>query len=254
MTSEQLKDYLYCPMYYQYRHIEKLSTPPHTIMSSYEFGVRRVMFWMFTQIQNGQTPELKEMLRRFGVYWLEEEDPKSLKIYRERKQNEDRRLSGLSTIERIFRYFEKKPGTPILINKRYTVPVSGIDVTGNYDLIRELQWEHRHETQLEIVSIQNRVGNLSSDLLKYDLDLLLSVHAFREQFQQEEDRSLAVIINEKSHPKKVKIEDYNLEHLKVMVETVAENIDKKRFYIMPNRNCKICPFIRECKSKTKGAI
>jgi hypothetical protein len=223
----------------------------------YKKAVHKTISYLYFSAMGGFMPSAKQMKDKWATIWAEERDGKqNLKeeFFKERKYQEtktgfskyDKSITkGYELIHNFYHLNKDNHGIPIAVDHEFRVPIAGVTVTGNFELIREAIDKSSPNRFIEIVDFKTGTEATDMFLVNNDLNLTVMSYAFRNLFQAKEDR---LTYNYLKTGKEIYTsrEEKHFERMKVIVEGVAEGIANKRFYPRQSFMCKACPFKEAC--------
>jgi RecB family exonuclease len=258
LTLQQIHDYLNCPMEYNMKHELQLKVED-TESIRYKRAVHKTISYLYFSAMGGFMPSAKQMKDKWATIWAEERDGKqNLKemVFKERKwvdqfgtKNDKHIIKGFELIHNFYHLNKENHGVPIAVDHEFRVPIAGVTVTGNFELIRESIDKSSPNRFIEIVDF--KTGSEATDmfLVNNDLNLTVMSYAFRNLFQAKEDR---LTYNYLKTGKEIYTSrtDKHFDRMKAIVEGVAEGIASKRFYPRQSFMCKACPLKDACDIAT----
>lgn len=254
LSLDQIHTYLHCPTEYDFKYEKKLSQEePDSI--KYKKAIHKTISYLYFNAMGGYLPSAKQMKDKWATIWQEaKEEQRDLsdillkeRLYQtRRKDTTDKHIvQGMELIHNFYHYNKDNHGIPIAVDHEFRVPIAGVTVTGNFELIRESIDKLSPTRFIEIVDF--KTGNEATDmfLVNNDLNLTIMSYAFRNLFQAKEDR---LTYNYLKTGKEIYTSrtDKHFDRMKAIVEGVAEGIANKRFYPRQTFMCKTCPFKDTC--------
>lgn len=255
LNLDQIYAYLHCPLQYQFKYENKIQTV-ESDTTKFKKAVHKTIAYLYFSIMGGWMPTSKQMKDKWATIWKESKDEHtdlSELLLKERTYNIKRKpntidkhiTQGFELIHNFYYYNKDNHGTPIAVDHEFRVPVSGITMVGNFELIRETLDKSSPNRFIEIVDF--KTGNEATDmfLVNNDFGLTASSYAFRNLFQSKEDRLTYNYLKTGKEIYTGRVEKH-YDRMKATVDGVAEGIANKRFYPRQTFMCKTCPFKETC--------
>lgn len=249
LDIDELMAYCHCPMYYylKYRHHDKKNHYVNTI-EKYNLDLHRAVYSFYSMIQNGESPSLSILKRAWGRLWIGKKSAEEFIVTTPtswRDSYESRRKRGIDSIVKFYEQFKVNPGFPLAINTPYELQLGGdLILTGRWEIIREVEVRPgQREIQLLNFKVDDKVHN--AIYMEKDLDITASSYAFRQQFNQCEDRLICYGLDKGKFHSVVRDEtEYNM--LKHTARCVQQAIDQQLFYACPKASCYQCLYRNQC--------
>lgn len=254
LTLEQIHTYLQCPAAYQFKYEHGIEAEePESV--KYKRAVHKTVNFMYFSVLGGRMPTAKQMKDKWATIWQQEKEggiDLTEHLLRERITNSPKQgkgdkhiIQGYEMIHNFYHYNKDNIGVPIAVDHEFRVPIAGITIRGNFELIRETVDKSSPNRFIEIVDF--KTGNEATDmfLVKNDFNLTVMSYAFRNLFQATEDRLTYSYLKT---GKEIYTErgEKDFDRMKAVIEGVAEGIANKRFYPRQTFMCKSCPFRDTC--------
>ena len=252
LTLDQIHTYLHCPAEYRFKYEMGIPMDDH-VSVKYKKAIHRTINYLYFSVLGGRMPTSKQMKDKWATLWAEETaaiPELSEFLLRERPRQSapkvDKHITqGFELIHNFYHYNKDNIGIPIAVDHEFRVPVGGVTIKGNFELIKETIDKSNSNRFIEIVDF--KTGNEATDmfLVNNDLNLSLMSYAFRNLFQGEEDRLTLNYIKSGKEIYTSRTEK-DFDRMKAIIEGVAEGIANKRFYPRQSFMCKSCPFKEVC--------
>lgn len=243
ITIQQIKDYIRCPLYYKFVHVNSLPLTD-TLNDFYkEYLKLSIYFYYFSVIEN-KTKSFDSILRKWESLWFSSQMVgKFISEALNKKSNE-----AVIILGNVYKKIRAENITPIAVNFTYEAIFEGADnihITGNIDLIRILHDKtRRRETHIVFFSLARNY--LDEFLVKGDIPLSIASYGFRSNFKEQEDK---IIINN------ILCKDDNIairsgadyHRAEKAVRNICRGIEEKIFYPVSNKLiCSNCQFKLFC--------
>lgn len=249
LDVEELMAYCHCPMYYylKYRHQGKKDHYVGTI-EKYNLDLHRAIYSFYSLIQNGENPSLSILKRAWGRFWIGKKSAEEFIVTTPtswRDSYESRRKRGIDSIVKFYEQFKTNPGFPLAINTPYQIQLDDdFILTGRWEIIREIELDNgQREIQLLNFKVDDKVHN--PIYMEKDLDITASSYAFRQQFNQTEDRLICYGLDKGKFHSVVR-DDTEYDLLKHTARCVQQAIDQQLFYACPKATCYQCLYRTQC--------
>lgn len=258
LTIPEIQTYLYCPYQYKLRYVDGLDQEKEG-SRAYKEAMHKAIYSFYYALLDGRILTPKQMKDKWASIWAEYrysgedlvqslfEERQVLKYRSYEIDKRDYNMEGFKSLMDFHRKNNKNPGVPIAINHDYRVSIDGINVSGTFELVRELNDKDKQNRFIDIVDF--RMGNEMSDpmLLQQDLHSTVASYAFRNLFQKKEDRMVLSFLKKGTEYEVHKTEeDYN--RMKSIIKGVANGIERKEFYPRHTFLCKSCPVKEICQA------
>lgn len=255
LSLDQIHTYLHCPAEYQFKYEHGIEAEePDSI--KYKRAVHKTVNFMYFSVLGGRLPTAKQMKDKWAAIWAEEKETsfdltehllkeRDMKTRYGGRSSDKHMVQGYEMIHNFYHYNKEDIGTPIAVDHEFRVPIAGITITGNFELIRETVDKSSANRFIEIVDF--KTGNEATDmfLVNNDLNLTVMSYAFRNLFQAKEDR-LTYSYMKTGKEIHTQRGEKDFDRMKAVIEGVAEGIANKRFYPRQTFMCKACPFRDTC--------
>lgn len=256
LTIPEIQTYLYCPYQYKLKYVDGLDEEKEG-SRLYKEAMHKAVYAFYYALMDGRIMSAKQMKDKWASIWANYryngenlvqslfEERQVLKYRSYEIDKRDYNLEGFKALMEFHRQNNKNPGVPIAINHDYRISIDGINISGTFELVRELK--EKQNRYIDIIDF--RMGNEISNpmLLQNDLISTVTSYAFRELFQNEEDRViLSFLKNGKEHAVQKTEEDYK--RMKAIIKGVANGIERKEFYPRHTFICNSCPVKDICQA------
>lgn len=240
-SYSEIMDYLYCPMYYKYIHVDKITSPVLTMNMDFKNALENMMFKMLSKMLDREGVEMEYLKAEFAQSWVMLDIPNGVKYY---KMHRTKTREGISTMVKMFNAAKNSDLIPLLINEPYKVHVGEYDIMNNFDCIRQIRSNGQNIIDIIVCKV---ISSASMAIPNKDLEVLLDSYAFRTIFGKQEERLLMLVLNDYDKNRYVRLKDEDYQNLIDAVNAVCGAINRKEFYLCPSKSCSPCPFAKMCK-------
>ena len=247
LSIEQIKDYQYCPMLYQYNHVLKVKPPKTTVVDKFAIhSLKQSFYWYFHEQQDGKTPSIRELRKKFGSLFMFDRtysETMFLDMRSRARTLETRAVKSLTNFNEIY---SKDLGVPLLINTDYSLELNDVKVTGTIPVIRETQYK-----DVELVSFTDdiinspRANNTYKTQVQRDIDIIASSMAFKKIYGWDIDSHFAYSMYH-GDVFTCKVDGPLMLNFEKIVTNVAKAIDNDVFYPVYNSRCSTCAYRQRC--------
>lgn len=254
LRLDELYTYLHCPAQYNFKYGYELELD-ETESVMYKKALHKTISYFYFQKLGGIVPTARQMRDKWASIWKEtKEESESVAeiILKERQYQRGRRTvdkkitQGFEMIHNFYHFNKEKEEIPIAVDHEFRVPIAGVTVIGNFELIRETIDKSSPNRFIEIVDFKTSTRTTDMFLVNNDLYLSIMSYAFRNLFQSKEDRLTYSYLKtgEEIHTSRT---EKDFDRMKATIEGVAEGIANKRFYPRQTFMCKDCGFKDACE-------
>ena len=258
LSLDQIHAYLHCPTLYQFKYEHTLPVE-ESESTKYKRAVHKTISYLYFSMMGGFVPSPKQMKDKWATLWAEEKNEKinltdhllkQRHVEGGRKNRSETKVDkysvkGMEMIHNFYHLNKDNYGIPIAVDHEFRVPIAGVTVTGNFELIRETLDKSSPNRFIEIVDFKTGTEATDMFLVNNDLNLTVMSYAFRNLFQAKEDR---LTYNYLKSGKEIYTgrDEKHYDRMKAIVTGVAEGIANKRFYPRQTFMCKSCEFKNVC--------
>lgn len=252
LTIDQILSYLECPASYEFKY--KTNAPcEESETVKYNRAIHKTIDFYYYNLMGGITPSPKRMKDKWASLWNEAKvgglDTSEFLLkergYKQPKIIDKRVSQGAEAIHNFVTSASDRQEVIIAVNHEFRVPIGGVTVVGNFELIREIVDKSSPKRFIEIVDF--KAGTSSNDLFHVNNDLRLTImsYAFRNIFQGKEDR---IVVDYLKNNTQIitKRGDKDFRRMTAIVEAVALGIGSIKPYPRQGIQCKACPFKEIC--------
>lgn len=243
ISVQELKDYIRCPLYYKFVHMNKL---PETKDINYYYNERIKLclsFYYFSLIDR-KVKSFESILRKWESVWFGNDMCELFnKDTLNTKSNE-----AVMLLTKVYKRIIKEKITPVAVNFNYEVIFPGeenIHVTGEIDLIRIINDRTRKkQTQLLFLCMSRYYPD--SFMIKSNLFFSLASYAFRDSFKEKEDSIIIDSVYGKEDVLTTRTGG-DFSRARKSVENICRGIKNNVFYPTSNKiACSNCAFKLFC--------
>lgn len=260
ISVDQIHAYLHCPTKYKFEHVDKIQGQPDK-SAMFKKALHQTISYFFLSAMGSHLPSLGQMKDKWASIWQDMTNASSsienillATSYavaptrgrtKERQPMDSQQIAGLEMIHNFYHFNKNNPGNVIAVDLEYRVPVGDVNVTGRFELIREIVDSSDGKRYIEIVDFKTGSDSIDAFTVKHDLNLTLASYAFRNAFHSTEDRLKYHYMKSGKDVITVRREnDFN--RMKAIVSGVANGIQAKALYPRQTFMCKACPFVEMC--------
>lgn len=252
ISVDELLTHYQCSLKHHYAYRAQL---PYEETENARFGeaIHRTVYSFFYHVMNGSILTEKEMRKKWesiGNNLASDDATDMLAIRSHPKHRSQANVRGMDMLHHFYRFNASNPGTPIVVDEPFRLPIGGVTLTGSFELIREIHDPSEESRFVEIVDFKTSTQEPHWFQVKNDLRLTIMSAAFRHMFRSNEDRlkyhflksgrDIVTYRNEKDYAR-----------LERIVRDVASSIEQER--IVPKQDpiwCRSCPFQEACDMET----
>lgn len=247
LTTEAVKDYMYCPMLFKYNYVKVLKPSKTTTIDKYAlYCLNQSLMWYFHSAQDTKSiPSLGSLRLKFGEYYLKDRTVGETVFMSSVRFNRGRVLEKrcVEALHNFYNMFSKDLGVPILINKDYKISFSDIDLIGTIPVIRESSGRIQQLSFYpDILAGKATTLELSSHR---DIDVIASSMAFKNLYGEAPDihTSVGMFCNKTCN---LKIGAPSYHNLETIISKVGKAIQENIYYPVYNDHCINCAYREKC--------
>ena len=253
LNIQEIYDYLNCPLKYRFRYINKIEVE-ETKSVLFNKYIHKMAYFFFYSVMNERIPTMKQMKDKWASFWKEFYEQPSVTEFllkerpldsKARKEIDRHHLIGYEMIHSFYRKYQDNPGIPIAVDHEFRVPISGINVTGKFELIREAIDNQTSSRFIEIVDFKTGTTEADPFFIRNDLSMSIASYAFQNTFNASEDRLVYIYLKSGQEIHTHRGEN-DIKRMQATVEGVADGIARRKFYPRQSFMCKTCPFKSVC--------
>lgn len=255
LSLDNIHTYLACPAKYKFKYVDNIQLDLNKNVL-FKKAVHEAVYYFFYSTMGGTLPRPAAMKDKWASIWSKTNDKgnpidlimKTTPGLYGRKQGEgtDKHLvQGMEMIHNFYHFNQANPGSVITVDQPYRIALDDVNVTGKFELIREILDANDGKRYIEIVDFKTSDDSIEPFLVKNDFNLTLASYAFRNVFKATEDRLKYHYLKTGRDIITVRREnDFN--RAKATVKGVANGIKNKDFYPRQSFMCKSCEFKDVC--------
>jgi len=226
LSTEEISDYIKCPLYYKFVHIDKLPLT-RTLDDYYKEYIKLSIFFYYFSLIEKKTKSFETILRKWESLWFSDKMMDSFMEDQIRKKSNE----GVMLLSSFYKKVEKETAVPIAVNFPYEIIFKGeenLHVTGEIDLIKIVNDRTRQrETNIVFLCMSHR--HMSDIRVKTHLRLTLASYAFRENFKEKEDRIILDHILNKGDNESTRTGN-DFSRAEKVIRNIDRGIKNKAFY------------------------
>lgn len=195
-TIEQVLDYMNCPLCYHLKHEKEVALPKNFLIDNKNIAYQEVMFetirYFYIEHQKGKPPTYKKLCDKFYRSWLEKTDSldtmsiltrKMKNATRDAREEQSRYVKeGYRSLENFYKNNASTKQAVLAVNHPYNIKIKGIEITGNFDLVREILNPKSKLREIQLVNFQLTRQKPSEEDLNNNLELLTMALGFKQIF------------------------------------------------------------------------
>jgi|AntRauTorckE6833_2_1112554.scaffolds.fasta_scaffold08225_5 CRISPR/Cas system-associated exonuclease Cas4 (RecB family) len=244
-TIEELKVFGQCPLKYKYGYMNDYKYRKSR-EQEYADSIRSVSTWFFDNVRTGSIPTKREIRKKWGSIWHKGKDVYDILFDTSYKYERRRNIKGVEKIDKFYDRFTKTPGTILINNYPFDVPIgNGHILKGRFDIIREV--EKNNSTRIELLNLRTDKYVPYSRLRERDLLLTIHDYAYRKTFEQIPDQLAYYAFKNDTRAVIDPMRPKHFKKLETMVNNIASIIDQGLFFPRFDEEHKIC---RHCDYTT----
>jgi CRISPR/Cas system-associated exonuclease Cas4 (RecB family) len=251
---DELHAYLNCPLKYRFKHVNKIEVKKGK-GALFKEALHKTIFSFYFALMGERLMTGKQMKDKWASVWgemrgerqeLDEFLFESSNGKEKKNKNDKYNIQGFEMVHNFHHYNKDNPGVPIAVNLEYRVPIGGVTLVGNFELIREKVDKITQKRFIEIVDFKTGVEQTDPFLVNTDINLTIASYAFRNLFQSKEDRMTYHYLKtgKEIYTKRTE-KDYK--RLEAIVSGVAKGIRDEQFYPRQSFMCKTCELKDICE-------
>lgn len=250
ISINEVIDYARCPMLYFFKYKAKdVKTEYINLVEKYDEDIHKVIYYAFTNVQDGKGIEIKDIKASWGKAWIKDKR-KSHIMFNESLSTKDtyneRRRKGLLSLLRFQKEFTNNPGFPIAINLPYKIPITkNLELTGNFELIRENELK-----EIEVFTFKTDEHANTKVTKENDLKLVASSIAIKDYVKSDNIKHIMYHVDKFNYSIHNN-NDLNKEFFIYSVKNIFKSIYNNIYYMGPDSNCYVCPYKDICGNKSK---
>jgi len=242
LTIQQIKDYIKCPSFYNFKHIEKINESP-LLSSALSEKMHTVIYHFFFKVMDGKVPELEYLRSKWEHLWFGKKINPIKYVTTPRNETWEIGMKSVVLLDNFYNSTYLNPGFPLVVNQGFSVQIGDHLVTGKFEVVREIMDGPRRI--IEILAYNTSSQAPIQWLVDNDIYISVLSYAFREKFQSKEQRETVYHLKTNKTFFTYRTED-QLKKLASIVNNVAEGIKKQIFYPRHLYMCNSCSYKDTC--------
>ena len=201
-TTEQVLDYMMCPLCYHLKHVQQLPLPKSFSIDSHNVYYQEAMYetirYFYMEMQKKKAPTYKKLCDKFYKSWLERTDTvDTMSILTRDLDNasvSSRSIQskyvpeGYKVLKQFYIYNQDTKQAILAVNEPYNIRIADADFSGNFQVIREVLNPSTKLREIQLVEFQlGRIKPALEDLNK-NIELLTMGIGFKEMFKIQPDK------------------------------------------------------------------
>ena len=240
LSSQQVDDYLTCPLKYKYIHILRVPIPPHHTMI-YGKAIHRAVAEYYQAKKRCEKITLDKLISVFEGSWSSEG-------FLTREHEERRLAQGKEVLKRFFEQEQQKDEIPTYVEEEFSFVQGNIKLIGRWDRVDVTQ---EGGIIIDYKTSEVRDQGRADSEARNSVQLPIYAMAYRERFGQ-----LPVGVEfrflETGLVGRLKNLERRIEQTKAKIEKVADRIKQRDFSPSPQyMACEFCPYRGICPYEEK---
>jgi hypothetical protein len=253
---DQLIDYITCPLLYDFKHNKEIKADTtergrpnkHSILELYDKALHKAIGSLFHAVQEGFYPGIHFLSKKWGFLWVKpraEQEDIRFRTTSWRDTHERKRQQGWNKLKALWEYYKENPGTPIMVDYPYTIPIGKHVLRGTIDLVRVVKNEQGRE-YIELTEFVTDERNAPFLHIRRDWRVTAATLAFREIMNVKAEKIVYHgIISGKLQPTTRDESDY--QQLEKLLNSIELARNHNIFYPVFNERCLTCPYEKHCE-------
>ena len=251
ITIQEIIDYSKCPMYYFFKYKNKdLKTEYINLIEKYDIDIHKALYYSFTRVQEGSPIRIEDLKAAWGRAWVKDKRKSEL-IFTDTLLNKDtyneRRRKGLTSLITFHKNFNKNPGFPVIINKKYNLKISNnLTLIGSHEVIREMK-DEMDKNYIEVCTFKTDEHTNNKINKQFDLKLIGSALAIKEEIQNVDFKYMMYHVDKNNF---YYMNDLDMKRniFNTTITNIYKAIYNKLYYICPSEKCMYCTYRELCAS------
>ena len=243
---KDITDYAFCSYYYKL----KREDDNINLRNLYDISLHKTFYSYLLSLQENKLDSTLEFLKyKWGEEWIKSKSRNDILMSSMKRDSyESKRKRGIDAIFTFNDIIANDKQFPIIIGHKYQIEIlPNIILTGTFEYIREVTINNKKVIQL-IQFLSESFRTLTKISQLYNIGLIASSYAFKEQFNVNFFQSLSVDIEKKKVFSNVYSDkEYNI--LKDTVKNTVICLQNDICIISPDTKCFSCEYRDICMSK-----
>lgn len=257
ISIDEIVDYSKCPMYYFFKYKQKASTDKIDVLSKYEEDLKKVVYYSFCKMQEGEFIRVEDIKQMWGKLWVKDKRKTEL-VFSDSSLHKDtynvKRIKGLESLLSFKDYLADNKGFPIAINQEYKIRLDDMILTGKFEVVREIENSNgEKQIQVCLFKTDRDVPKLTN---RYDMKFHCDALAIERMVEKDLKPNGMIYYLEKGKIITKSCSSIERQIFLHNIRTVASLIRNNVFYMSVNSNCQSCIYKDICGSKanTRGLL
>lgn len=238
VTAEQVVDFLHCPLYYQFRYVDKVPVTS-SVRALFEKTLRSTINYFFIYTMDGCFPTLKSLRDVWARQWFPENISTNEIMWRDYNKERMYEQLAIETLTEVWRKETKKQFKTIAVGQEFEVIVGNHVLSCRIDLIRDID----HKVQV----VNFFPGKITSGN-NADYDILLTMYSFvfRSVFGHKEDTLVRYYLTSCYES----VTSRNVTHyrgLKGILDRMTAITEQGLYYPLIQAQCATCCYLKKCR-------
>ncbi len=240
LSSQQVDDYLTCPLKYKYIHILRVPIPQHHTMI-YGKAIHRAVAEYYQVKKQGREIGLEQVIAVFENSWSSEG-------FLTREHEERRLAQGKEVLKRFFEQEQQKDEVPNYVEEKFSFVRENIKLIGRWDRVDVTQ---EGGVIIDYKTSEVRDQARADNEARNSVQLPIYAMAYRKQFDQL-PASVELRFLETGLVGKLKNLERQIEKTEAKIELVVERVKQRDFTPSPQyMACEFCPYRGICPYEGK---
>ncbi len=240
LSSQQVDDYLTCPLKYKYIHILRVPIPPHHTMI-YGKAIHRAVAEYYQAKKRGEKITLDKLISVFEGSWSSEG-------FLTREHEERRLAQGKEILKRFFEQEQQKDEVPTYVEEEFSFVQGNIKLIGRWDRVDVTQ---EGGIIIDYKTSEVRDQGRADSEARNSVQLPIYAMAYRERFGQL-PAGVELRFLETGLVGRLKNLERQIEKTKAKIEQVVERVKQRDFAPSPQyMACEFCPYRGICPYEEK---
>jgi CRISPR/Cas system-associated exonuclease Cas4 (RecB family) len=242
ISLSQINDYIKCPQYYQYKYNYKLEEKA-IIEKEYSEKIHEIIYHFFYRVLDKQVPGLHVLRDKWESLWFKKKIDPLQYLTTPKNPAWEMGVSGATLLTNFYNSNYQDPGAPLLINHSFTFPYGDHEITGQFEVVREIQDGPRRVIELIIY----KTGRQTPTQWTVDNNLTISIlsAAFRYLLRAKEQREVVYHLRSNKTFSTYRTKEELDKALKI-VDRIVEGITQNIFYPRHSFICNNCSYKNYC--------
>lgn len=249
LTTEQLYAYIACPDQYMYKYHLGLQEDKLDANKEFEKAIRGALIHFYKRLLKGRRAPESELREAFQTRWYKPEDKEKF-LFGPSENELSVNHKAVSMLNVFFRKEKYNPGTPIEVDRDFTIQIGDHFIQDTLDLVREID-DDDGKKKVQIVNFRASDRPPEEFYVEQDLRSTILSFGYRTINAKREDEIVYYMLKNGRQEKSFKGEsDY--EKMKRSAGKIIRGIESNIFYPRASFRCRQCPYQEICKIWPSG--